>query len=361
MKKQYSFIALILLLFNVPSFAQREDNGHSITGIVQDKKSEQPIEFASVQLLNAKDSVILQTIVTDRKGKFLFEGVAAGNYVLRYSFIGYEKVLMPITVDQKKENIGTVGIGVLSKDMTAVTVTARKSLLNASIDRKIYNVTQDIMAQSGSAGDILKNIPSVEVDIDGVVSLRGSTDVMILINGRPSPLMGKSRAEVLQQMPANSIERIEVITNPSARYKPEGTSGIINIVLKKNTKAGWNGSLVGNAGNNDRYNAGVSFNFKPSKLNIFGSYNIRQDRRVRLNHINREYFDSTGAADGYYIEDGQSPARPLSHTATLGSDYMLDEHNTIGLSGNYHYRKLVKHDVVQKYYYDPNHGLTSRY
>src|SRR5262245_56146163 len=119
MKKQYSFIAIILF-FTVHTFAQSEGNGHSISGIVQDKISGQPIEFASVQLLNPKDSTILKTIVTDRKGKFLFDGVAAGNYLLRYSFIGYEKVLMPITVDQKRENIGIVGISVLSKDMGEV-------------------------------------------------------------------------------------------------------------------------------------------------------------------------------------------------------------------------------------------------
>jgi outer membrane receptor protein involved in Fe transport len=279
MKKRILFILAILCLsispFAQPGSAVREENNHVITGIIQDRASKQPIEFATVQLLNARDSVIIQT--------------------------------------------------------------------------------------TGSASDILKNIPSVEVDIEGEVSLRGSTDVLILINGRPSPLMGKTRAEVLQQLPANSIERIEVITNPSARYKPDGTSGIINIVLKKNTKGGWNGSVVANAGNNDRYNGGISFNYKPGKLNLFGNYNIRRDRRVRLNTINREYFDSTGKTTGYYTEDGQSPARPLSNIATLGADYTFNEHNSVGLSGTYHYRKQTKNDIVQQFLYDKNHQLTSHY
>src|SRR6185503_2741213 len=224
-------------------------NNHIITGVVQDRSSKQPIEFATIQLLRVADSAVIATTVSDRKGKFELDKIANGNYILQFSFIGYEKAIMPVTVNQKKENVGTVGIGIASRDMGEVTVTSRKSLLNTSIDRKVYNVTQDIMAQSGSVSDILKNIPSVEVDIEGQVSLRGSTDVMILINGRPSPLMGRTRAEVLQQLPANSIERIEVITNPSARFKPDGTSGIINIVLKKNIKAGWNGSIIANAGN----------------------------------------------------------------------------------------------------------------
>jgi hypothetical protein len=301
MKRTLVFIAGILVSSIFLSAQPATEQGeHAVIGIVRDRSSKLPIEFATIQLLKTGDSAIIKTTVSDRKGRFSLEKIADGSYIVRYSFIGYEKVLMPVTVNQKKENVGIVEIAVLSKDMSEVTVTSRKSLLNTSIDRKIYNVTQDLMAQSGSASDILKNIPSVEVDIEGVVSLRGSTDVMILINGRPSPLMGKSRAEVLQQLPANSIERIEVITNPSARYKPDGTSGIINIVLKKNIKAGWNGSVVANAGNSDRYNGGVSLNYKPGKLNIFGNYNVRNDRRIRLNNINREYFDSVGKTDGYY-------------------------------------------------------------
>lgn len=361
-----SIFIIGILLFSLDLFSQSvspepEQTGHAVAGIVQDRSSKQPIEFATVQLLQTIDSAVVKTTVTDHKGKFLLDKIAKGNYVLRFSFIGYEKTIMPIAVDQKKENAGTIEIGVLSKNMSEVTVTSRKSLLNTSIDRKVYNVTQDIMAQSGSASDILKNIPSVEVDIEGAVSLRGSTDVMILINGRPSPLMGKSRAEVLQQLPANSIERIEVITNPSARYKPDGTSGIINIVMKKNIKGGWNGSVIANAGNNDRYNGSVSLNYKPGKLNVFGNYGIRQDNRIRLNNIDREYFDSAGKTDSYYKENSQSPARPVSNIASLGADYTLDGHNSIGVSGNYHYRKQIKHDVAQKFFYDNNHILTSNY
>ena len=363
MKKKLTALVAILCV-SMFLFAQQsahDGKQHSIVGVLQDKNSKLPIEFATVELLGTKDSAIIKSTVTDHKGHFTLESVEGGKYLLQCSFIGYTKTIIPVTVDQRREIIGTVEISVLTKDMAEVTVSSRKSLLNTAIDRKVYNVTQDIMAQSGSASDILKNIPSVEVNIDGEVSLRGSTDVMILINGRPSPLMGRSRAEVLQQLPANSIERIEVITNPSARYKPEGTSGIINIVLKKNTKAGWNGSAVANAGNNDRYNGGITLNYKPGKINVFGNYNIRRDRRIRLNTINRQYFDSSGKTDSYYTEDGKSPAQPLSHMVTLGTDYTIDNHNTIGVSGNYHYRDQVKHDVVKKYYYDENFLLTTRY
>lgn len=351
----------LIVLFSINALqAQKDVTG--VFGIVEFKATKQPVEFATVQLLNNTDSAVISSAYSDKKGKFSIQNVAPGTYLLRTSFIGYESSDMQVQiVDQQKLNIGTIGIINASKSLDDVVVTGRKSVLNTSIDRKVYNVSQDIMALSGNASDILKNIPSVDVDIDGNVSLRGSGDVMILINGRPSPLMGKSRAEVLQQFPANSIERIEVITNPSARYRPDGTAGIINIVLKKNVNGGWNGSATVNAGNRDRYNGGITLNYKPGKLNVFGNYNIRQDQRIRTNDINREYFDSLGKTDSYYSEYNQSSPRPISHLATGGADYTFNERNEAGISFNYSNRTQVKNDVVEKHFYDKNYVLTENY
>ncbi|MEJ7830821.1 MAG: TonB-dependent receptor, partial [Segetibacter sp.] len=299
----------------------------------------------------------------DKKGRFSIEGVKPSNYILSCTFIGYEKSAKPIAItgNPLKVNIGTIQIGMLSANMAEVKVTTTTRALNAAIDRKVYNVSQDILAQSGSVSDILKNVPSVEVDIEGQVSLRGSADVMIFINGRPSPLMGKTKAEALQQLPANSIERIEVITNPSARYKPDGTSGIINIVLKKNTKGGLNGSIQANAGTQDRYNGNVSLNYKPGKLNLFGNYSIRKDKRLRLSDINRTYLDAKQNDSSYYTQSSHSFARPLSHVATMGMDYNLSKNNSFGISGNYVSRKQVKHDVMNNLFYNKNGTLTNSY
>jgi hypothetical protein len=266
--------------------------------------------------------------------------------------------VISVTVDRARVNLGNLQISLLSDPVNNVTVTATRSMLNTSIDRKSYDVTKDIMAQSGTASDVLKNIPSVEVDIEGNVSLRGSGDVMILINGRTSPLLGKmNKAEVLQQFPANTIERIEVITNPSARYKPDGTSGIINIVLKKGVKGGWNGSVTANAGNRDRYNASATLNYKPGKLNIFGNYGIRQDSRLRTNTISRQYLDlATQAISGYYTEEGSSQTRPLTHLGTLGFSLAPNTRNSFGVSGNVQNRTQVKQDVVTEIFYDKNHA-----
>jgi uncharacterized protein (UPF0212 family) len=187
-------IVMFLFLFSISLKAQEK----TISGIITDAATRHPVEFATVQLLLA-DSIINST-VTDRKGRFSIETTIEGSVLLQFSFIGYNKLSKPvnITSNQRNVNIGSVEINLSTENLQEVTVTGRRSLLNTSIDRKVYNVSSDVMAQSGSASDILKNIPSVEVDIEGAVSLRGSSGVMILINGRPSPLMRTNMAEALE-------------------------------------------------------------------------------------------------------------------------------------------------------------------
>ena len=357
------YIFIFMFLFIIPPLFAQQDKTN-INGTTINKTTKQPIEFVTVSLLNKKDSTVIAATITDKKGKFNIKEILPGNYLLRYSFIGYTNFTtqeLKITAEQKNINLTVVELSHDAKNLGEVEVVSTKTVLNTSIDRKVYYVDQDIMSKSGAASDILKNIPSVEVDIDGQVSLRGSTNVMILINGKLSPLMGKNSAEVLQSLPANSIERIEVITNPSARYRPDGTSGIINIVLKKNTKLGWNGSAVLNVGNRNRQNGTINLSYKPGKLNLFGNYGIRHDNRLRYADVNREYLDSAGKTAGYYIEKNQSPSKPLSHFITMGVEYSMNDHNSFELSGNYYTRKLVKHDVLEKLFYDKNYLLTDAF
>ncbi|MEJ7626718.1 MAG: TonB-dependent receptor [Ferruginibacter sp.] len=345
-------LSIILVLF---SFCTKAQN--SIAGIIKDKSSKKNIEFATVSLLNPGDSAEINTMVTDRKGKFHFVNIPAGNYLLKSSFIGYEQTISKVKVSADQQlDVGVIEIFYIPGTMKDVTVTSKRSLINTSIDRKIYNVDQDIIAQTGSASDVLKNVPSVEVDIEGNVSLRGSGDVLILINGRPSPLMGKSKAEVLQQLPANTIDRIEVITNPSARFKPDGTAGIINIVMKKNIKRGLNGSITANAGNRNRHNGNVNLAYKPGDVNIFSTLSIRKDKRIRTSLLERTDFES---ASLYYTELTRSTARPLSYFGTIGADYEINEKNSIGLSGSFVKRKLVRNDISQRSFYNANRSLTT--
>lgn len=336
-----------------------------ISGSIIDKASKQPIEYATVLLVHLPDSSIIKGTATDKKGRFVIKDVAAGSYVLRCSFIGYDQSQSdPFVVKASQTKLAVPSIELINgnKNLSDVTVVGRRSTLNTSIDRKVYNVEQDVMSRSGSASDILKNIPSVEVDVEGNVALRGSGDVVILINGKPSPLMGRTKAEVLQQLPANSIERIEVITNPSARYRPDGTSGIINIVLKKNIKNGFNGSSTFNAGNHNRYNGNLVLNYKPKKFNLFGSYSYRQDSRRRYNSIDRIYIDTiTGAPKSYYAQNTSSSAQPHANISTLGMDYTIDDKNSVGVSGTYFNRKQTRNDIAGTLVYDNQRTLTQNY
>ena len=358
LKRIFSTLAILLLSF--ASIAQQK--GAVIVGVVVEDKVKAPLEFATVQLLSAQDSTVQKSTTTDKKGRFTLDNIGNGNYILLCTFIGYQKSVTPLTLyNQQRINAGTVVISSLSTNLNEVKVTSKRSLLNTSIDRKIYNVGQDLMAQSGSAADVLKNVPSVEVDIDGGVSLRGSTEVMILINGKPSPLMGKSRAEVLQQLPSNTIERIEVITNPSARFRPDGTAGIINIVMKKNAKGGWNGTVVGNVGNNNRYNGSANLNYKTGKVNAFGTYSIRKDSRRRVNTTDRQELDGLGGTTLFYSGQNLSPAKPFSHIASAGMEYKINEQNSVGISANFSHRDQIKNDITNNIYFNSNHVVTQQY
>jgi outer membrane receptor protein involved in Fe transport len=352
-----------ILLFATAVFAQGRGNG-VVSGIVKADSTNRPLEFVNVILLNHSDSSIVTGTVTDSKGKFQISNVPPGDYFLTYSLLGFKEIHPSIfKIDSKRPtvNIGTALMTETAVSLGGVTVTSQRVTFNTAIDRKVFNVQQDIMAKTGTASDLLQNIPSVQVDIDGVVSLRGSANVLMLINGKPSPLMAAAtRAEVLQQMPASSIERIEVITNPSAKYKPDGTSGIINIVLKKDVNTGWNGNLTANAGNRNRYNFTVGANYNPGDFNVFGSYSFRQDDRNNYSTDARLQPDSITNRPDTYNNNSRSLSRPLSHIASLGVDYRVDENDKLGLSGHYRYRGFTRNDI-SSYFLTSNNTVTNDY
>ncbi len=240
-------------------------------------------------------------------------------------------------------NLGKLYINETTTSLGEISVTAQRSTFVNSIDRKTFNVGQDVMSKTGSVSDLLQNVPSVQVDIDGNVSLRGMGNVMFLINGKPSALMGTNYAAVLQQMPANSIDKIEIITNPSAKYKPDGTSGIINIVLKKDKNLGLNGLVSMNAGNDNRYNGNFSVNYNPGKINLSGSYSIRQDDRLRYTDDYRKHIISNPDTINYIHVISSDHSRPLSHIFRAGADYKINPHNTIGITSSYNYRSFIRH------------------
>ncbi len=344
-------VLLLLGLAMLPAllFSQAKPNG-IISGRIIDTQGKTPVEYANVAIVDTLDGKIVGGVVTDSTGSFRLTNIPYGIYFLDYSFIGYEKKRSkPIGLDRKhsRADAGELGLTPSAVNMKEVTVSAERNMIVSKIDRKIFNVQQDIMAQTGTVTDVLQNIPAVTVDMDGNVSLRGSGNVTILINGRPSAMAGTAS---LEQMPASLIERIEVITNPSAKYRPDGTAGIINIVLKKNRKAGFNGSLGGNIGNNDRYTTSLQLNLNTGKFNIYGSYGYRKDYRWRCGDLNSQTIDSANHQSTYLFQHSEQYSRPVSNLVTLGADWNIGDRDVTGISGTLNYRDFSRHSTAYNQY-----------
>jgi len=261
MRNQYSLFIIILVFMAGTTMAQQRPQGQGrgggsrgerpkigvLSGRVIDSQTHEPVEFATVSLYSVREPDKPVTGgMTDKNGGFLIKEIPLGPYHVKVSFIGYETYSHPdrIMISPKEAEVflGKITLGVDTKMLDEVAVEADADLMVNSIDKRSFNVSQDGTSAGGDASDVLSNLPSVDVDIDGNVSLRGSEGVRILIDGKPSAMTGGDVSEVLEQIPSNTIETVEVITNPSAKYSPEGSAGIINIILKKTKKKGTNGT-----------------------------------------------------------------------------------------------------------------------
>jgi outer membrane receptor protein involved in Fe transport len=362
--RRFPVFILSLWLLPLCLYSQGQMRGPGIvTGRIIDSRTGQPVEYSNVLLMDTVTKAMVSGVVSDSTGSFRLNNVPLGNYYLEYSFIGYDRQHskpFAITKSDSRIDLGMMKLAPSGINMDEVTITGERSMMINKIDRKVFNVEKDIAAQTGTVTDLLQNIPSVSVDMEGNVSLRGSGSVTILINGRPSVM---SNAATLQQMPASMIEKIEVITNPSAKYKPDGTAGIINIILKKERKAGFNGSLSANAGNNDRYNTTLQLNMNTGNFNLFGSYGFRQDYRQRTGELYSETIDTTGSQplSTYLWQTSRGFARPISHLAQLGADWNITPKNAVGITGTYNYRKVQRDDITSNLYKDTDLNPTEEF
>jgi outer membrane receptor protein involved in Fe transport len=354
-----ALFAAILLLFPAIALSQ------SIKGTVVDEGTRRPLGLVNVILKRLPDSTLVTGAATDTNGIFLLSKIPRGTYVLQLALIGYESKQLPaFAVDSAapERDMGTISLHETPVSLEAVEVTAEKALMNLEADRKIYNVDQDILGKSASASEVLRNIPSVEVDVDGNVSLRGSSSVLLMMNGKTTPLLRTNAGEALQQIPANSIERIEVITNPSAKYTPEGASGIINLVLKRKTDEGLKGSLGLNAGMDDRYNGNLRLAYGDGGLNLFLNYSPRKNNRNRNDaDVRTQIGGPTSTTLTYYNQNVASSYRPMSHLLTVGAELTLDSTNTTGVSGNYYHNQYTRYETAHSVIEDFNMLPTSEY
>ncbi len=355
---------VVLLLLETLFLIGQTKNTGKITGTVVEKSNGFAIEYANIQLFLLTEKTLVEGTISDSKGNFSIRNVPAGNYRLAVSFIGYETTELSeinITKEQPVFNVGKILLDGSSQDLGEVAVIGKKSTYTQTIDKKVFSVGDDLTSSTGSVSDLMQNIPSLQVDMEGNVSLRGSENVQILINGKPSAMMGKNRAMVLQQLPANSIERVELITNPSAKYKPDGTAGIINLILKKERKAGVNGTLTANTGNEDRYNSSLALNYKKGALNLYGNYGIRLDRRDRYSKDNRTKTDLQTGLKSYLSQAIESYARPVSHIAQAGLEWEINDKNSIEASANYNHMQFVRKEYTATKNSDNTFSLTENY
>lgn len=348
MKIKLIELILFVLVFSTLTFAQDKPNNRNfkgsdkkgkISGIVVDSTANAPVESATVQLFSLRDSSLTTGAATNKNGEFSLEP-GYGRYFLKISFIGYNNTIINnvrLNNETPEVNLGTIKLSPGNEMVTKeIEVEAEAPVFESQLDKKVFNVEKTIVSESGSAVDVLKNVPSVTVDADGNVSLRGSSNVKILINGRPSAMLGNDPSAVLEQIPSKMIESIEIMTNPSSKYDPESTAGIINIVLKKQQDDGYNGTISTNVGTGDKYNTSVNLNFRKNKFNFYGSYNYRLFNMRGSGATNQQTFynDSTY----FYNSTENSHMKMNGHFGSLGIDYNLDKKNLFTLAANYNYR-----------------------
>ena len=321
-----------------------------VIGVLKDSASGGYMEFASVALIKMRDSSVAGGALTDEKGGFRIEDVLPGRYFIRISSIGYRRLDSKpflLTPQEPLKDFGIVWVVPTRTTLKEAEITAEKSEYVNSLDKKVYNVDKTLINAGGSVSDVLQNIPSVTVDIDGQVSLRGSEQVTILIDGKPAGLTGDNRAAILQQLPAATIEQIEVITNPSAKYDAEGMSGIINIKTRKNKNPGVNGSIQVGAGTRDKYNGSIQLNRRSKKSNAYLNYSFRDDRRFNYgNSLRTNIFGDTVT---YLRSENDGFNDNLSNNVRAGYDLYINDYNTLGWSGSINQRNESRREFSETF------------
>lgn len=276
MKKKVNFLLAGMLVCMTPAMNGATIDG-GIKGTVMDGELGGPLEFVTVQVKAKGSDKILQGSVTGSDGNYSIGGLKKGEYVVTFSYIGYGEVSKTISIGTNSQvlNLGELTLEEDANQLNEVEIVAKRPQMRFEIDRKVFDATQDIASEGGSVSDLLSNISSVEVDNEGSVSLRGNSSVTIWINGKASGLTSDNQADILEMMPAGDIKQVEVITNPSAKYSPEGTAGIINIILKDDRKPGYYGSVKAGADTDGGYQASGNINYSSSKVDAYANLNYR--------------------------------------------------------------------------------------
>ena len=340
---------------NIPGTAQAASKGSAkITGYVIDSSGSKAVEYASIALSTKKDNKIVDGAICDDKGKFSLTRVAPGEYILAVSFMGYKSKKMEVNIVNKNDEIdlGVIKMSQSTQTLAEVTVEGQRSLIEDKVDRMVYNAEKDITNKGGDGTDVLRKVPSLTVDLDGNVSLRGSSNVRVLINNKPSTILASSIADALKQIPADMIKSVEVITSPSAKYDAEGSAGIINIITKKNNLQGLSlnfDSSVGIRGGNLSLNGSYRMGNMGFSLGGFGRANYNVNGRFDNTQI-------TTGLDGIKtttVQGAETRNSGLFGNYQLGWDWDINKTNSIsasvriGARNQYNYQDALLTQIIR--------------
>ncbi|MUP45527.1 TonB-dependent receptor [Gramella sp. BOM4] len=343
------FSLLTACILNLQAQGPAEPREYTITGKVIDDELEVPLEYATISVVNTQNPDDLTGGVTNAQGEFAIE-VEEGVYNIVVEFISYESKTFNDRTVNSDLNLGTIKLGLGSENLDEVVVRAETTQVDVRLDKKIYNIGKDLTTAGGTVNDALNNVPSVSVDIEGGISLRGNENVRILINGKPSAMAGFGGTDVLGQLPAEAIERVEVITSPSARYDAEGTAGIINIILRKKETLGFNGSVTLNGGFPENAGINANLNYRTDNFNLFTTTGYRYNESPGSGFFDTRYFDVRndpflqGLAYDRNVEDRDYDRINRGFNTNFGMEYYLSDMSSI--TGAIFYRNGDDEDLT---------------
>ena len=327
-------LIVILFLFglSISGFSQQPGGKKfkkiKIEGVVIDKETQDPLEYTTISLLNDSSPDLIQGGITDKNGKFIIE-VFPGKYNITLEYIGFDKIILKDKVISINEDFGIFELEIVTESLNEVELVGERTEVEIRLDKRIYNVGKDITVRGGSVADVLDNVPSVSVDVEGNVALRGNQNVRILINGKPSGLVGLSGPQGLRSLPAESIEKVEVVTSPSARYEASGTAGILNVILKKEELEGFNGSFILNGGAPTTYGGNATLNWRTKKINIFSTTSLRDSESRGGGDFESENFNPVR----FVNEDRDYQRNRKSIFFNLGAEYYFNDDTSLTISG----------------------------
>ena len=350
-----SILVLALLLVSATTFSQVSLKKINLSGKIIDKETSIPVEFSVITISKSDTKQVITGGSADANGNFNIE-LNIGIYDLKFEFPGYktqEKLNQNISVDT---NLGNILLETESSQIETVVIRGEKTTVDIKLDKKVYSVGQDLMVKGGTVSDVLDNIPSVTVDSEGTISLRGNENVKVLIDGKPSNAVSVNDA--LKMLPADAVNKVEVITNPSARYDAEGGAGILNIILKKGKSNGFNGTLMATTGTPDNHGINGTLNYKTNQINLFTTQGYNYKSNPGYSKVNTRYLNPDNSTNSYIDEDRENSRINKGYNGGFGFDWYLDKSTTWTNSINYRKNSGDNEEDVDYNNFDSNRNFT---